>query len=82
MPPQQAIEIIIDKQHIKASKPIMTGGELRALHNPPIGSDRDLFLKVPGPGDDRKIGESDKVELKDGMQFFSVPAKINPGARP
>jgi hypothetical protein len=79
MPPQQTVDIIIDKQHVKAPKPVMTGSELRALHKPPIGPDRDLFLKVPGPGDDLKIGDSDPIELKNGMHFFSVPSQINPG---
>jgi hypothetical protein len=79
MTTQPPVEIIIDKQHVKAPKPIMTGSELRALHNPPIGPDRDLFLKVPGPGDDQRIGDSEPVHLKDGMHFFSVPSKINPG---
>ena len=79
MSPQQNVNIIIDKQHVAAPKPLMTGSEIRGLHKPPIGPDRDLFLKVPGPGDDKKIGDSDQVELKDGMHFFSVPSKINPG---
>ena len=79
MSPQQNVNIIIDKQRVAAPKPLMTGSEIRGLHNPPIGPDRDLFLKVPGPGDDKKIGDSEQVELKDGMHFFSVPSKINPG---
>jgi hypothetical protein len=57
----------------------MTGIELRALHNPPIGADRDLWKVVPGPGDDLRIGDNDKVDLHPGMHFYSAPTTINPG---
>jgi hypothetical protein len=81
MATHQTVNIIIDKQHVVAPKLVMTGSEIRALHQPPIGQDRDLFLKVPGPGDDRKIGDSESVQLKEGMHFFSVVSQINPGSR-
>jgi len=45
---------------------------------PPIARSRPVF-EGAGPGDDKKIGDSEQVELKDGMHFFSVPSKINPG---
>ena len=57
----------------------LTGSELRQLAEPPIGPDRDLFEIVPG-GSDRKIENTDKVEIRNGMRFFSAPTTINPGS--
>jgi hypothetical protein len=33
---------------------------------------------VPG-GSDKKIGDSDVVEMRNGLRFFTAPAQINPG---
>jgi hypothetical protein len=73
------IKIHIDKQVVETAAASLTGSEIRALHTPPIGSDRSLFLTVPGPGDDQKIGDAQRVELKEGMHFFSVVSQITPG---
>ena len=58
----------------------MTGLQLRHVPPAPIGSDRDLFEVVPG-GSDRKIGDDQVVEIRDGLRFFTAPAQINPGER-
>ncbi|PIR83898.1 hypothetical protein COU18_01945 [Candidatus Kaiserbacteria bacterium CG10_big_fil_rev_8_21_14_0_10_51_14] len=79
MPPKDTITIHIDHQVYHAPKTPMTGSELRALADPDIGPDRDLFLTVPGPEDDRKIGNDEAVDLKNGMHFYSAPTTINPG---
>ncbi|MEF3691709.1 MAG: multiubiquitin domain-containing protein [Candidatus Moraniibacteriota bacterium] len=71
--------IHIDNKPYKTSKGSMTGAEIRFLPEPNIGSDRDLFLVVPGPQDDRKIGDDESVELHNGMHFYSAPTNINPG---
>lgn len=70
--------IQIDRTHYKVQKSQMTGLELRQVPPTPIGPERDLFEVVPG-GTDRKIGDSDVVEIKDGKRFFTAPAQINPG---
>ena len=57
----------------------LTGQQIRRLADPKIGPDRDLFEVVPG-GSDRKIGNQDKVLIRNHMRFFSAPAVINPGA--
>ncbi len=72
-------EIQIDRKIYKVHLKHMTGLQLRALPSPPIGSDRDLFEVVPG-GTDRKIGDEEVVEIRNGLRFFSAPAQINPGA--
>lgn len=74
----QKINIKIDRETFKVDKERMTGHELRLLPTPPVGLERDLFEVVPG-GSDRKIAETDVVDLKNGMRFFTAPAQINPG---
>ena len=74
------IPIKIDNKPYKAPKTPMTGAELRALAQPPVGPERDLFREVPGPGDDVKVNAADSVDLKPGMHFYSAPVTINPGA--
>lgn len=76
---EKQFEIKIDRENFKIGGPTITGAELRQLTNPPIGADRDLFLTVPGPDPDRSIGETEAVELKNGMHFFTAPSNITPG---
>ncbi len=76
---QAGIPITIDRKPYKAPKTPMTGAEIRALAEPPIGPDRDLYLGVPGRGQDRLIGDDEPVDLKPGMHFYSAPKTINPG---
>lgn len=71
-------KIKIDREHFEVTKEVMTGAELRALPTPPIGAELDLFEVVPG-GTDRKLDNTDTVEIKNGMRFFTAPAQINPG---
>lgn len=76
--PEQ-FEIQIDRVHYKVTMERMTGLQLRHVPNPPIGPDRDLFEVVPG-GSDRKIGDEQVVEIRNGLRFFTAPAQINPGS--
>lgn len=75
---QHHYEIQIDRVHYTVSQNKMTGAELRLVPPAPIGQDRDLFEVVPGQPD-RKIADSDVVEMKSGLRFFTAPAHINPG---
>ncbi len=74
------IPITIDKEPFKAPKTPMTGAELRALPKPDVPGDRDLWLEVPGSGDDILIEPTRNVDLKPGMHFYTAPRTINPGA--
>jgi hypothetical protein len=76
---QHPYDIKIDRTEFKVKEHFRTGAELRALPNPPIGPDRDLFEVVPG-GSDEKIAETQKVKMRDGLRFFTAPAQINPGS--
>jgi hypothetical protein len=75
------IPISIDKEPLKAPKSPMTGAELRALPEPDIASDRDLWLEVPGPADDVLVTLDRNLDLKPGMHFYTAPSTINPGER-
>src|SRR5712692_1042015 len=77
-PPHPHFEIQIDRTHYTVTLRQMTGLQLRHVPTPPIGPDRDLFEVVPG-GSDRKIGDDDVVEIRNGLRFFTAPAQINPG---
>jgi hypothetical protein len=59
----ERITIQIDRVHYEVDVTHMTGEQLRHLPQPPIGPDRDLFEVVPGHPD-RKIGDSEEVELR------------------
>lgn len=76
--PSHEFNIRIDREHFKVSAAALTGAQLRALPDPDIGAERDLFEVVPG-GSDRKIELSASVPLRDGLRFFTAPAQINPG---
>jgi len=66
-PQEHEIPIHIENKMYKATKTPMTGAELRVLAEPDIGADRDLFLTVPGQGDDVLIADDRPVDLKPGM---------------
>ena len=70
--------IQIDRVHYTVDKRFLTGEQLRHVPPTPIGPDRDLFEVVPG-GTDKKIGNDEEVEIRDGKRFFTAPAQINPG---
>lgn len=79
-PPKSAKQIVIhvDRKQFKVAEGKMTGAQLRALPDPDIGLEFDLWLEVPG-GEDRRIGNEEPVALKNGMHFFTAPSVINPG---
>lgn len=71
-------QIQIDRTHYTVTLEKMTGAQLRNVPTPPVGADRDLFQVVPG-GSDRKIGDEDVVDIRNGLRFFTAPSQINPG---
>lgn len=79
-PGPDQFQIQIDRVHFTVTSVQLTGAELRQIPQPPIGADRDLFEVVPG-APDRKVGDSDSVDIKNGKRFFTAPSQINPGNR-
>lgn len=76
---EKSLRIQIDRKEYIVDHQKMTGEQLRHVPPEPIGPDRDLFEVVPG-GSDRKIGNSEVVEIRNGLRFFTAPAQINPGS--
>lgn len=74
----KVFEIKIDRTTYKVGQSVLTGAELRKLPEPDVGLDRDLFEVVPG-GSDLKIEADTRVEMRNGLRFFTAPAQINPG---
>jgi hypothetical protein len=72
------VPIVIDGAKFHAPRGTHTGSELRALTDPPIANDRDLWLDLDGQLDDL-IEDDQVVELRPQMRFFTVPRVINPG---
>lgn len=73
-------KIFIDKRRYRAPKELMTGAELRALADPPVGPDRDLWLDVVDALDDL-VGDETVIDLDRCDRFFTVPKLITPGTR-
>jgi hypothetical protein len=67
----QAVSIHIDKKHFDATKPRMTGAELKALAG--IDPSFRLFRETPGNDPDIPIGDGEVVALKNGDRFYSLP---------
>lgn len=76
---EKSFRIQIDRKEYTVHQEQMTGEQLRHVPPEPIGPDRDLFEVVPG-GSDRKIGNDEIVEIRNGLRFFTAPAQINPGS--
>jgi len=72
------IPILIDGTQYIAPRREMTGAQIRALPNPPVSEDRDLWLDVRG-GLDKLISDNEEVHLHPEICFFTVPKVINPG---
>lgn len=77
--PSKQITILIDRTEYKVAAAELTGAQIRALPNPDIGPEFDLWIEVPN-GEDRKIANDQVVKLKNGTHFFSSHSHINPGA--
>ena len=74
---QTEITIHIDKKMYKSPNPT-TGAALYTLGKVPAGY--DLFEETPGPGDDKLIpNDSTRINLKDGLHFYTAKQSLNPG---
>lgn len=71
-------QVFIDKKRFTVQEETVTGAFLRALPDPDVPAEHDLWMEVPG-GEDILIAPEKEVTLKNGMHFFTVPKEINPG---
>jgi hypothetical protein len=65
--------------HYPVTKTKMTGAELRRVPSDHIQQSHDLWLICPGYPD-RKISDTETVEIGNGVRLFSVPSVINQGS--
>ncbi len=77
--PDKTNHIFVDKTKYDVTDDVVKGATLRALPDPDVPAERDLYEEVPG-GEDRLINDGDDVTLRNGQHFFTVPKTINPGA--
>jgi hypothetical protein len=73
-----SFQIQIDRVHYTVHEEEMTGAQLRLVPPSGIPADRDLWEVRPGE-EDRLIGDTDVVKIRDGLRFFTAPRHINPG---
>lgn len=71
-------EIQIDRVHYTVDQSSLTGAQIRALPQPSVPADRDLYEVRPGE-DDLLIGDDQEVKMREGLRFFTAPGRINPG---
>ncbi len=76
----RVIPVFIDGTKFDAPSEVMTGAALRNLPSPPVPADRDLWLEVPGKGDDELIEPDKTYKVKPGSHYYTAPKTINPGA--
>ena len=70
--------IVINRRHYEVDYPFRTGSQLKALAR--IPQPNQLFLEVPGPGEDELIRDEFAVRMRNGIHFYDVPVG-NLGAR-
>jgi hypothetical protein len=78
-PEHKTYSIHIDNVLFKREEDSLTGAELRALPDPDISGEFDLFLVVPG-GLDLLVGDDEVIQLREGQHFMSVPRDVTPGS--
>lgn len=68
---RKRIRIFVNDQPYFAPESAMTGQGLLAMAGLPAGN--QLFLAVPGHGEDLPVDPNEPFELKPGMKFYDVP---------
>lgn len=68
----KTVNIFINDDRYPVDESPLTGEQIATLGGVPAGN--QLFLEVPGPGDDREIARDRTIEPRSGMRFYDVPA--------
>ena len=76
--PNEKLTVVIDNKKYRAPARVLTGDQLRKLAAPDIGAGFDLWQEIPG-GEDNLVEGHERIELRDGMTFYSANSTINPG---
>lgn len=70
-PDNIVVNVHINDVHYKLDRQQYIGAELAALAGIPVGN--QLFIDVPGNGDDTPVGADEQLTLRSGMKFYDVP---------
>lgn len=70
--PHGIVNIFVNDVRHSVGRAPLTGAQIDALGGIPPGN--QLFLEVPGPGDDELIAPDRSIDPKSGMRFYDVPA--------
>ncbi len=70
-PGNVVINIHINDVHYKLDRTQYTGAELAVLAGIPAGN--QLFIDLPGNGDDSPVGPDEQLTVRSGMKFYDVP---------
>jgi len=78
--PEKEFHIKVDKESVivKESENPILGSELKRRGKVPAAG-YDLWLRVPGKGEDRFIKDDERVTVADGDHFYSAKSVLNPG---
>lgn len=68
----RTVNIFVNDRKHSVDGSALTGEQIATLGDVPAGN--QIFLEVPGPGDDELIASADTVKPKSGMRFYDVPA--------
>lgn len=75
---QNEVPIKIDKKNLKT--PPQTTGAALYLIGEVEASIYDLWLEIPGSGEDQFIpNDGSSIEIKPGSHFYTIKKSLNPG---
>ena len=75
--PVEEFDIHIDRKPYVVARHEMTGAELRDLAG--LSDNVDLYREEEGDVEDELIRDTDVVELRPGLHFYSTPNHVTPG---
>lgn len=70
-PDRVTVNISINGEHYKLDTATVTGAHLLAIAGIPAGN--QLFVDVPGNGDDDPVAPDQTLTVRSGMKFYDVP---------
>jgi hypothetical protein len=74
-----AIQIFLDGKPYPFKAGPAQAAALRRLPSPPLDPLHDLYLERPGLAEDVLVRDTDTLEVRDGMRFFSAPKTVLAG---
>ena len=70
-PHPRHFEIFVDGERFETDQPSLNGAQIKALAQK--DSTYQLFEELHGSGQDKLIRDTDVVQIKSGLKFYTVP---------